>query len=410
MSGSSPISPASRLFNAQKRWVDFYTDAFGRLRISEAVTLFDSKQINNGGGDYWNTTLTGGGTATYDANTVSTALAVTGGTDRSMRQTNRYFNYQAGKSTLVFMTFSGAQSVANVTKRVGYFDDNDGIFFSTTGAGAFLTQRTSTSGAPSDVATVAQAAWNVDPMNGLGPSGVNLNFSLDQIFWIDFEWLGVGIVRCGWVVGGVLYTSHVFQNTNNVLTVVYMKSPNLPLRYEVVSSGGAGSLNQICCSVMSEAGQENIGTYRSADRAITQQTITNTLEPLISIRLKSTYRYATVIPTDFTVMTNSNAYFRYVLTLGGTVTGGSAASWVSAGANSPVEYDVTRNGLMNEDGIKITSGYSSTQSRIAASRLAGTQNLGITYAGTQQELILGAQNTAGANADCYASIGWLELT
>ena len=76
------------------------------------------------------------------------------------------------------------------------------------------------------------------------------------------QWLGVGRVRVGFNINGVIYYAHYFNNANN-LGSVYMSTPNLPVRYEVSSTGGSVTLDQICCTVQSEGGNSQMGTIRS---------------------------------------------------------------------------------------------------------------------------------------------------
>jgi hypothetical protein len=79
---------------------------------------------------------------------------------------------------------------------------------------------------------IPQSQWNQDKCDGTGPSGYNLDLSKMQMFYIDYTWYGAGFVR--WGVrgpgGNVIYV-HRMPN-NNVNTEAYMRSGNLPGRYE----------------------------------------------------------------------------------------------------------------------------------------------------------------------------------
>jgi hypothetical protein len=70
---------------------------------------------------------------------------------------------------------------------------------------------------------------------------------------VDFQWLGVGRVRFSMIFDGLPYT-FVTNSGSNVLNEVYMKSPNQPIRYEIRSSGGTGTFNQICSQSSIEGG------------------------------------------------------------------------------------------------------------------------------------------------------------
>jgi hypothetical protein len=79
---------------------------------------------------------------------------------------------------------------------------------------------------------VAQNQWNVDRMDGNGPSGMNLDVHRMQMFYMDYSWYGAGFIRWGFrgSDGAVTYC-HKMVN-NNVNYEAYMRSGNLPARYE----------------------------------------------------------------------------------------------------------------------------------------------------------------------------------
>ena len=78
----------------------------------------------------------------------------------------------------------------------------------------------------------AQSSWNLDPANGNGSSGFSLDLSKMQMFYIDYTWYGAGTVRFGFrgADGNVFYV-HKIVNAN-LNTESYMRSGNLPARYE----------------------------------------------------------------------------------------------------------------------------------------------------------------------------------
>lgn len=94
---------------------------------------------------------------------------------------------------------------------------------------------------------MAQSAWNVDKLDGTGASGITVDPTKSQIFVFDFEWLGVGRVRTGLVVDGKIYYFHYFSHAN-VTNVVYMSTPNLPLRYELENDGTGGIQSPVVTS------------------------------------------------------------------------------------------------------------------------------------------------------------------
>lgn len=240
-------------------------DAFSRMRVSDPFTLFNSKNLNRKEDFDWSELTAGTGTAaTYVANSAAVALSVSGTTAGSMvRQSRRRFHYQTGKSQLFFLTANIKGLVANVTKAVGAFDQNNGLFFKFTDVAA-VTVRSNTSGSVVDT-DIPQANWNLDKLDGTGPSGYTVDWTRNHIFLIDYQWLGTGRVRFGLDLDGEIVYVHESLHAN-VLDKVYMATPNLPLRYEIANdgSGAATTLEQICCSCVSEGGTlEPYGQFKT---------------------------------------------------------------------------------------------------------------------------------------------------
>jgi len=191
-------------------------DSFGRLRISNPLTLFDSKQIfkdpdltdneENFPLFFDNQEVSGSGSfTTFNINTASTSIGVNSNVAANrIRQTKMRFNYQPGKSLLVLHTFSfSSSSTPGITRRIGYFDSNNGLFFDNNGNNYGFVKRSYSSGSPIDT-RIPQSNWNIDTFDGKGNSEITLDFTKVQILVIDFEWLGVGRVRFGFVIGGVI--------------------------------------------------------------------------------------------------------------------------------------------------------------------------------------------------------------
>ena len=269
-------------------------DAFGRWRTSEPFTLFDSKQVFDNQPLLWDESLESGAgiTSSFSANEAATTITSTLNTAGVFtRQTFMRFNYQPGKSQQIFMTgvLDNSGGGTGVERRIGYFDDNNGLFFEDNAGTIGVTRRSNVTGTPVDT-TIAQASWNIDPMDGTGPSGVTIDWTQTQIFCIDFEWLGVGRVRMSLVVDGAIYGVHEFLNANN-LNTVYMSTPNLPLRYQMITtaSSPASSIVAICSSVISEGGTSDNGVlrYASTNGTHVDADVENTIYAIIGIRLKS---------------------------------------------------------------------------------------------------------------------------
>ena len=283
-------------------------DAFGRLRVSQNHILL-SGQLNYADNPLiWDTQLTNNGTATYLVNESALSLAVTDDAGSEViRQTKRYWLYRAGQSQLARITFAEGTPEADVRKRVGYFDAGDGIFFEINGTTDLaFTIRTSVSGAPVVFDRKTHTDWNQDKLDGSGPSKLTLDVSKIEQLTLDLQWLGVGPVRVGFVIGGRDVHVHTFEIENIVAAVPYMKTASLPVRYELTNlAASAGTFKQICATVIREGGSEEEGIptgIRSPLSGVTRLTATTTPRSAIVVRLRSSHIRAFLKPVGVALM------------------------------------------------------------------------------------------------------------
>lgn len=388
-------------------------DAFGRQRVSDPHTLFDSKQVFDAQTLFWDDAETsGGGTGTsHSANRASSTLSVTADTaGQRVRQTYRRFNYESGKSQLVLMTFVLGDAAEGITRRVGTFDANNGLFLEQDVNGIGVARRSYVTGAAVDT-LVRQSSWNLDKLDGTGESGVTLDMTKTQILVIDYEWLGVGRVRFGFNVDGVTYYCHEFLNANN-LTSVYMSTPNLPLRYELTNdgTGGAATLECICASVMSEGGTNGTGktVYISNGGTHVDCNVADTVYALVGIKLKAAYLGATVQVEDVNFLTETATAFEWSVVWNPTVAGSFSYSDVT---NSAVQRAVGATANTVTGGLAVAGGYASAtaQSRAAISTdIKSALTLGSSISGTADALVLCARPLANS-ADISGGLTVREL-
>jgi hypothetical protein len=301
-------------------------DAFGRLRVSEPFTLFES-QHRYTENDKWSTVTASGGSTTHVSAESAINMSVTTTTgSKVIRESKRVMPYQPGKSLLIMSTFVMATPVTGLRQRVGYFGNDNGIYLENDGTGNFLVLRSQSLGT---TIRVPQSEWIGDKFNGSGYSDVTLDVTKSNIFWIDIEWLGVGDVRCGFIVHGKPVVAHVFHN-DNVRTTTYMTTACLPIRYEIENLGSAsGTLKQICSTAISEGGYnpESI-TYCQASSAsvfVTRQTNATTADRgkffnAVSIRLSSSKLDGIIIPTGVSIVIEQNKKYQWALIKNATFT------------------------------------------------------------------------------------------
>lgn len=391
-------------------------DSFNRLRISNPYTLFDSSNRFRDNG-LWATSVNGSGTAIFNANQGLVDLSVSSTiNDQIIRETYKIFAYQPGKSLLVMNTFVFNSAKTGLRQRVGYYDVANGFFLQLNDSTLSLVERTFVSGGLTET-PVDQASWNVDPMDGTGPSGVTLDITKAQILWMDFEWLGTGSVRCGFVIDGVFYTSHVFHHAN-IISTTYITTACLPLRYEITNTAGtvsSSTLKQVCSTVLSEGGYELRGDAYSISTGLTSPrslTVSGTFYPIISLRLKSTRLNGIAIPTGMSCLPQDSGNYEWNLVEGGTTTGGA---WNSISANSIVEYNLT--GSSFAGGQTIHSGFFTGSNQGSAGSGLGREGLfdhqlrRNSFTSTPEEFtLIIATEVAGGGKDVWGVIDWEEIT
>jgi hypothetical protein len=389
------------------------TDAFGRQRVSAPLTLFDSShryRDNN----LWSTATTGTASATFIANEGLINLTVNNASGTQIiRETTKVFAYQPGKSLLVMNTFVPATPKANLRQRVGYFGVDNGMYFEINGTTPYFVERSLSTGTQTEV---AQANWNGDKLNGTGPSGITLDTTKAQILWMDIEWLGLGTVRMGFVINGQFILCHSFHHAN-LITSTYITTASLPLRYELTNTGatsGSSTMKQVCSTVISEGGYELRGIQQAVGTAITTPrtlTTAGTFYPIVSLRLKTTALDAIIIMTALSIMGvgNGNDY-NWQVRASGTTTAGS---WVSAGVDSSVEYNLTgtsyAGGRILASGFLNSSNHGSPSIDILKEALFKFQLERNSLTSTPFELTLLA--TAATNGEqIFASMDWEEIS
>jgi hypothetical protein len=389
-------------------------DAFGRMRVSEPYTLFDS-QNRYAADNQFDVATTGTGTTTFLPDEAAVRMTVTGGGVGSvLRQSYRSFPYQPGKGLLVLATFvmDSSQSL-NLTQRVGYYNDDNGVFFQSVAGVYSFVLRSSVTGVSLDTRTVTQANWNGDQLNGSGASGYTLDPSKAQILWMDFEWLGVGSVRCGFIINGEYITCHTFNNANEI-TNVYMTTAILPVRYEIktTTSAVAASMKAICCSVISEGGFEQTSIDHVARRTTILPTIGTTFLPIVSIRLASGRTGAVVLPNRVQVLPTTSQNYEVALIKNPTLTG---ASWVTVPTDSNVEYDVsataTTGGSIVQTDYTTASGSGGATGLSANTGYNWDLQLGSTISGTSDIYTVAIRTVSGATTgDAVGSLSFYDLT
>lgn len=383
-------------------------DAFFRLRTSNPTTLFDSSLDVTARTEQWSSS----GTFVHNVGRSTGTLSVAAALATSVRQTKRRFHYQPGKSQVGIFTFVFGLRATGITRRVGYFNTQNGLFFEQTSTGLRFVVRNNTSGIIVDN-QFDQGSWNEDKLDGTGPSGITFDESKAHIFFVQFEWLGAGPIEFGFYFDGRPIICHRVGHVNE-LYGVYMATANLPVRYEISNdgTGPAADMQQICSTVASEGGVDVNGPLIGIDSGTTPLTTLNNtnLYPLIAVQIGNTVQKqrGNVFISDLTVMNSSSVLFRWALLLNPTITG-TALSFTPIG--TICEYAVGTNATTVSGGWQLASGYgqNTVQSKFLAGRAFPEDAvLGIDLAGTRDFLVLAVQRLSGTTEPFYGTMGLRE--
>jgi hypothetical protein len=415
---STPVVlPSDQVVNVAVTPAPMSSDAFGRMRVSNPLTLFDSSHRYKDNG-LWATSTASGGAAVFSATEglVNLNVGTTIGSE-VLRETYKVFSYQPGKSLLVFNTFVMAPAQEKLRQRVGYFGTENGLYLQLNNDTLSFVERSLVTGVVTET-VVDQQNWNVDTLDGTGPSGITLDITKAQILFMDIEWLGEGTVRLGFVIDGVFILCHKFNHAN-LITSTYITTASLPLRYEITNTGDTASsstLKQVCSTVISEGGYELRGAQQAVGTPITTPKIfaaPGTYYPMVAIRLKSTRLDAIIITTAVSLLGLGNGKnYAWRIVQSAITTGGS---WVSAGVDSSVEYNLTgasvTGGRILAQGYVNSSNQGSPSINILKEAIFASQLERDTFTGTAFELVIEmAIDATGGTLGAYVSLDWEEVS
>lgn len=391
-------------------------DAFGRWRVSEVTTQIDLKQLHDTPSLFIDTETINNGAVNHSTSDSSTTISTTTSGDVVVAQTFQRFNYQSGKGQQIFITFAGFDTVAGQTKRVGYFSSSTSIPFTSSIDGLFLQSEGGTVSINvfkegTIVESAIQTSWNIDKLNGAGgndnPSGISIDWSKTQIIIIDFEWLGVGRVRWGVVVDGMILYFHESNHANNQ-DAVYMSSPNQPLRWEIRQSGAtAGEFEFICSTVGSEGAINKVGRILSANTGSTalSANTSGTKYAMLGIQLQSAKVDTLVDIIALSCLGTTNDDFIWELYINPTVAGTFTYNNLT---NSSIALAVGVTANTVTGGTLIDSGYfaQNTSSRF---NIDNAIRLGMSINGTKDSIVL-AITPLSNTLSVYGALTWREIS
>ncbi len=398
-------------------------DSFGRARIAAPFPLFDA-QFNYGLQPAWfqQSVVNGNITHIPASSTVRLSTGDVAAGNRAIFQTKTYWRYLPGLAHQAVWTCTFGESATGIVRMAGLYDATDGLAFMQDESGLGILRRTSTSGAPIDN-IVRQVDWNLDRLDGTGPSKQLLDPASDNIFIIDFQWLGAGRVRWGIDFGGHITYVHHLQYANTK-AVPFMRTANLPFRVEIENTDTADSeaiFDFTCIAMNSSGGSEPFALIRSTSNdeasggAMPLRNVTSSNEPLpiISIRPRTTFNSlinrGQVRPASFQIASQDSPV-AYSVILNGILTGAAFADINTT--DSIVQADVSATAISG--GITLQSGYLGAGAGMQVMEVLTLKLedivLSNNISGDETEILsLIISLTDGVPSDCAGAFTWKEL-
>jgi hypothetical protein len=321
-------------------------DVLGRLKVSVHQNIYEADFEYGPQPLRWEQVV-----QANDGNTSIQAIPSSGGVrmrvgttqgDVTIRQSRPYHRYQPGKSMFMATGINFGTALAGNVQRVGFFDDQNGVFFeqglsyASNPYGMYVVVRTDVGGQIQET-RVGLDQWNGDTVNA-----AKLIWSNIQMIWIEYGWYGAGATRFGcWVDGEPIILHQIgwgnYANplTNNAQTTPWARTGNLPVRYEQRNLTGTTAINDMYhygVSVIVEGRVDDqrgfTYSYGMLNTQPTRAVNTQTRFPLVTIRSRAlgTLEYGNAL------ITSGN---------GASINAVSTSSWVGTASISGTTLTVT---------------------------------------------------------------------
>ena len=329
-----------------------------------------------------------------------------------IRQTRRVMRYIPGRPNEASMAVIFGTPTAGIRRRFGIFDEYNGAFFENDGLNYnVVCRRTITTGIEEE--RVSRENWNIDRLDGTGPSGITADPNAIQLMVIEYEWYGAGHVEFKFIIDNNAIPVHEFQHANRI-DYTWASTAFLPIRAELKNIDGVLGTHTFfhgSHSVLAEGDQGIIGYERTVSSDFNGYTLQNagTFYPVLSLRLKQSRLNGVVVLEDFSAATFDNTGIIYQIIKNGTLVDGT---WISAGPNSHVEY--SKSGISITGGEMVKSGYISAGNQGTVFQFGDTsikqlaRRTTSTLADTSDVYTI-AISALNSNKDAFATMSWMEV-
>lgn len=399
-------------------------DSTGKLLVVQPHTVMDITHTIGLNNIEVCQKITGNATATFNANTSTINMVVTAADgDSVIRRSRRYAIYQPGKTLLIQLTgiLDADNNATTVTTSMGYNDTKNGYFFKYTNNILSVVERTYVTGSIVDT-TIPQTSWNIDQMNGSGISGTTIDASKIQIYVMQLLWQGVGDVMMGIYRDGRINPCHVFKHAN-IGSTVYITNANLPIWFEISTTGGAGQLDMICSTVISEGGYEPVGIPFTQPSALSRSdgkvVSTNSIIPILSFRRQTDDdigKYIAIVPKTITLIASTTGAMAYLIYLFRDKTDDSYLTdpvWKDTLGESHLQYDASATAIATTNGHLVQGGFFSKESPSATISMSGltygNSSLSTNLDGYSDYLSICVFRLQGQSETVFAAMSWNEV-
>lgn len=381
-----------------------------RVKTSDQQIMFFNTFQYTKDPQIWDEEITGTATSEFSEFDGCVVMRVNGEAgDQVIRQSRNVMPYIPGRQNELVMAVKYETPVQGIRRRVGIFNEQNGMFFEDDGGEySVVIRRNTASGVVEN--RVLREDWNVDKLDGTGPSGIVADAEKIQMLVIEYEWYGAGIVEFKYVMENNSYPIHRFDHAN-ISDIIYTNTPFLPVRFEITDvTGTAGSyeMHQGSTALRMEGGVGPLGREENVSTPFTGigTTTANALRPILSIRLRPDRLQGVAIPLQFQAASLDNTAVFYQVIRDTELTG---ADWNNVAGNSFCEFDYAATAYTG--GEVLQTGYISPTNQGAVFNFPertilqlARNDLGTT---AQTFTILAA--TVQSNKDVFASLSWVEI-
>ena len=318
--------------------IDNPTTAFGDMRVAELTPVAMLTFTYNINGDIVTTSTTNGGSvAQQDAlAVVSSSTDVAGSGEMRSRD---LIHYRNGLGAMTRYTAIFTSGVANSQQTAGVGNAQDGFFFGFNGTSFGILHRKNNSDT-----WIPQASWNVDPLDGNGPSGMTIDPTKLNVYEIVYKWLGGGQIEffCENTSGGAFIPLHRIEYSNQH-TSPSIYNPSLPLSIAASNTGNNSNIQVKTASMAGfiEGKDEKLGPVNAYEATSSHSSET----AIFHLRNKATYlgqdnRVVSFLK-QFSVGNDTTRMATFRIYLNATLTG--TASWSDVnGDDSVMEVDTAQ--------------------------------------------------------------------